>query len=319
MERETLTSLVQSCIDYTLNTETSSPTTRTNARSFFIKEINRTVRWIYDYLNLYKTEFTNSAITTTSGTQYYNKKNFMGNIVSITVTINGIAYPCTPIDSYDAWNRLNAQTYSGTVIPRFFFQRQSDFGIYPTPGTTGSVVTVVYNPALKDMTLEDYTTGTIAVTNGDATVEGTGATFTGYAGKWLKIDDDGYWYRISSITDADTLELEKNFEGTTDASSTFIIADTPELPPELHQFIPHRVVAVYEAGPRHNPDAAQSHLNYFFTGDFSNIDRTGRNVKSGLIGYKQRYDAMGRSNSHIINRNFSTISRYDDTLTTVTV
>lgn len=316
--QETYTSLIQACIDYTLNTETSSATSRTAIRTLFGKEINRTIRWIYDFLNLFKTEKSDATITTTAATQYYNKKNYMGNITAMTVTINSIPYDLKPVDSYDAWNALNASTYSGTIIPRFFFQRQKDFGIYPTPGATGDTITVVYNPLLKDLSLEDVTTGTVAVVNGDATVTGTATSFdASYAGRWMRIDDDGYWYRILSITDTTHLELEKNFEGSTDTSSTYIIADCPELPPEIQALIPHHSIAQYFAGPRHDPEQAQMHLNYFFTGDYTNLDRSGRNIKGGILYYKLFHDARGRGNDPLVRRDFTVQSRFDDTLTTL--
>jgi hypothetical protein len=317
--QETYSSLIQACIDYTLNVETQSQTARTATKTLFGKEINKTIRWIYDFLNLFKTEKTDTSITTLASTQFYNKKNYMGNITAITVAIGGIAYPLTPVDSYDAWNALNATTYSGSLIPKFFFQRQKDFGIYPTPGANGDTITIVYNPLLKDLSLEDVTTGTIAVTNGDATVTLSGSTFlNSYADKWIRIDDDGYWYRISSITDTTHLELEKTFEGTTDTSSTYIIADCPELPPEIQALIPHHSIAAYFAGPRSDPEKAQAHLNFFFTGDYTNLDRTGRNIKGGIIYYKLFHDARGRGNDPLVRRDFTTQSRFDDSLTTIT-
>ena len=63
---------------------------------------------------------------------------------------------------------------------------------------------------------EAYSTGTVTVTNGDATVEGAGGmTWTSNMVGSLFVSADGVQYTISSVTDADTLELTTVYGGGT--------------------------------------------------------------------------------------------------------
>lgn len=66
----------------------------------------------------------------------------------------------------------------------------------------------------------DYTTGTIAVTNGSANVVGTGTTFTsGMVNKRIVIG--GVWYTIATFTDATHIALATNYAGATDSGLSY--------------------------------------------------------------------------------------------------
>jgi hypothetical protein len=67
-----------------------------------------------------------------------------------------------------------------------------------------------------------YSTGTVTVTNGDATVEGAGgATWTDAHDGGVFVSADGAYYVIDSITDADTLELTAVYGGGTLGAQTY--------------------------------------------------------------------------------------------------
>ena len=78
-----------------------------------------------------------------------------------------------------------------------------------------------YQPVTMIRGLE-YSTGTVTVTNGDATVEGAGgAAWTDYMAGGIFVSADGAYYTISSITDADTLELSAVYAGGTLGAQTY--------------------------------------------------------------------------------------------------
>lgn len=74
-----------------------------------------------------------------------------------------------------------------------------------------------------------YSTGTISVTNNDATVTGVG---TGWSegvnvdvGEFIEIpQDSGNWFEIATVTDATNLELIKNYEGESLSGQNYRIA-----------------------------------------------------------------------------------------------
>lgn len=70
---------------------------------------------------------------------------------------------------------------------------------------------------------DEYTTGTIAATNGDATITGTGTTWTAaMVGRYILVD--GFWYLIASFTSTTSLEISEAFGGTTFTGGNYAIA-----------------------------------------------------------------------------------------------
>ena len=89
-------------------------------------------------------------------------------------------------------------------------------------------------------TITSYTTGSGAasVTNGDATVTVTGATFITdqiRIGRKVKFSGSGKFYYITQITGETTMELDQVFDGTTDGTNTYEILPQEEynLPAEV--------------------------------------------------------------------------------------
>jgi len=88
------------------------------------------------------------------------------------------------------------------------------------------------------METEDYSTGSIAVTNGDETVTGTGTLFTTYLKAGNKVQINGKWYAIASITDATHFELTKKYQGVTQSGITdYKAADVPIIPEDFQSWL----------------------------------------------------------------------------------
>jgi len=70
-----------------------------------------------------------------------------------------------------------------------------------------------------------YNTGTVTVTNGDATVVGVGTTFTTEvtAGDLFTIQRTGVPYIVASVTDDTNLELTTTYSGTTGSGKAYSI------------------------------------------------------------------------------------------------
>ena len=74
--------------------------------------------------------------------------------------------------------------------------------------------------------MSQYKTGTVSVTNGSATIEGTGTAFNSgnvVAGDIFTVVGDNAWYEVASVTDADTLVLTANYAGTTASGASYAI------------------------------------------------------------------------------------------------
>ena len=192
--------------------------------------------------------------------------------------------------------------FAGTTIPQFIFPMRDHFELWPIPGASGDTITLVASMLDRDMTIEDFTTTTVTVTNNDATITHVGTSFTAaMVGRWFQTTADQTWYRIASFTSTSSMELETVFEGTTASGASYTIGESPEIPPELHELLPHGVAADFYGGPRKDFNAAQSHNNYFWTSDFLNPSRDPKNAAGGLLGAIQKYSLRGESK--VINKN----------------
>ena len=183
-----------------------------------------------------------NTLTTSASTTFYDLPMDCIFIRSVTITVGGIVYVVQEEESQETWNYLhqNSQT---SDIPQTYFVRlnygvgKSELGIYPTPSSASNTITVIYEKMDKDLSNDAYTTGTVTFTNGDATVTGSGTTFTaGMVGRYIK-GNDGYWYQIVTFTSTISIEIDKNYEGTTTASVTTAIHELFILPEEM-QILP---------------------------------------------------------------------------------
>lgn len=157
-------------------------------------------------LNRAVTEQTQTAVTVANQQNYQMPSNTLF-IKSVTVTVGTIPYPLEEIPDQDTWNALNADLTTSSDIPTYFFVRPgygingTEIAIFPKPASSSNTITVVYESGDKDLTTDAYTTGTVTLANGDATVTGSGTTFTpAMVGRYFKATADGVWYRISTYT-----------------------------------------------------------------------------------------------------------------------
>ncbi|HEC65428.1 MAG TPA: hypothetical protein ENI23_09045 [bacterium] len=312
MARETFSDLILTAQNYLSDDSTSSKTNLSDTQTFLKKEINKGTRLIFNRLRMHKTQRQQTA-STVEDQQFYHLPPDFGTLESITVTTGGIKYPLTPIDSQESWDDLNQIDFSPTTFAQKVFVRRDDFGIWPTPAADDDTITLNYNVIHKDMANTDHTAGTVSTTQNDATVTGTDTSFTAaMVGRWFKADSDGEWYRITSFTSLTSIELESVFEGTAVSGDTYVIGESPEVPVELHELIPHFATAQFYMGPKRNIEKAQGHLNYFWTSDFMNNSRRMRDAHGGLLYAVRRYAATGRSNSRLVRRRGSVVSRFNE-------
>lgn len=309
--RQTFTQLQNTSKDYI--SQASGSLSASTIANFIKQHINQRYHMIQAKLRGYiTTDLPQTASTVADQQRYHYPPNIYPPINSATIKIGGVTYPLDVVHSQRQWDELNQISYSGTSIPQYIFPMRDHFEIWPIPQANGDTITLVCSMLDRDMTQEDYTTGTVTVTNNSASVVGSGTTWTAaMVGRWFQANSDQYWYRIASFTDTTHITLESVYEGTTTAGDTYIIGETPELPPELHYIIPYGVEADFYAGPRHDPATAQQYNNYFWTGDFNNSSRALRDVVGGVLGAEKLYSRRG-SDIKVIQKEWDTYSLYDE-------
>ena len=249
-----------------------------------------------------------TSFNTVASQQYYPYPPGTVSIDDVVVVIGSVQYPMTTIYSQHAWDVINAIQIQPTAIPQFIFPRRDDFGIWPIPQAT---YPVTFNYFLRDrnLTIDDYLTGTVAVTAGSANVTGTTTVFTpAMVGRWFTVTDptalgQGYWYRISTYNSPTSITLNRTWFSTTQTGITFRIGESPEIPEEGHEILLDGVLADFYAGLRNDNTTGIWYNNKFWTGDGNNASRDAGNddlIAGGLIGLATRYS--GRDDKRLIQR-----------------
>lgn len=303
--RSTYTQLQQYSKDICIDEATSSYSSLTSTQDFIKREINNTVSFIFRLLkDEYKLQPPPKTISTVSGTQYYDNPAGLSKIESATIDIGTHTPPLHVVQSQQEWDRLiQVEVQSG--YPTHIFPRQSDFGIFPKPQAVYTIyLTGSFYPI--PLTVEDYNQGTISVTNGDATVTGSGTTFTSaMENRFFAITDSSgnvidNWYKIEDYTSTTAFELTQKYEGVTASGLNYVIAQSPDLPDELHPFIPYMVGSNYYMIRQKDLKQAKAFANYFYTGDYDNPNRNGSTIKGGVIAVLRDLKERGRDSSQIV-------------------
>lgn len=316
--RETYGSLILKSKNLCSDESTSSDSNLSDTATFLKKEINLSNRFIHSYISNYETQSVEKTASTVADQQFYHYPPGLGKIESVQINIGGRDYTPEIVENESTWKWINSVTFNSSTFPVYMFPRRDDFGIWPIP-QDAYTITFNGNYMPKDMVNDDYITGTVVVSQNTTVVTGTDTVFTAsMIGRWFKADDNGDWYRISTFTSTTVIGLESSFEGASVSGSTFIIAESPEIPMELHEYIPYKAAASWYAGPRRDVKNAQSMLNYFWTGDFTNGSRDPSFVQGGLIYYKSQIRELGRDNSQLARKVRVRNNRFDERGTILT-
>jgi hypothetical protein len=186
--------------------------------------------------------------TTTTDQSSLTLPHSVKKINSIFLLSGSTRYRIQEISDRDTWIALTQTPSDSAVYPDYFYVRDNVIEFYPIISTASNTLTIEYIARQKDLSIADYTTGTIvSIANGATTVTGTGTTWTTkMAGRFIRITDsdtanagDGEWYEIASVTSTTVLELATTYQGASIAAATvaYTIALTSLLPEE-YQVIP---------------------------------------------------------------------------------
>ena len=157
---------------------------------------------------------------------------------------NSTNYPVTEVQDPHMWNDLKITPFTSD-IPEFYYRFGDTIEAYPTPSSTGTVFEFNYKKKIIDLS-EDDSTVTVSFTNDDETITSSGAFTSAMVGQYV-LGLDGYWYEIESFTNANSMELTKVYEGTTDSGST-TIGQISTMPDGFEKLPLYRAVQEYFLG-----------------------------------------------------------------------
>ncbi len=246
------------------------------------------------------------AITTSANQQVYPFPPGLVQIEGGYITVGSVNFPLRPIDALYNWEQLNAIMIQASALPQFYFVKQDSFEIWPVPQATYTGK-IYYRFRDRNLSIADFTSGTITLTSGSNIVSIAGSTFTSaMVGRWLTVTDttvpgQGYWYRIIGYTDSTHITLGANdgvtatpWNNATVSPASYRIGETPEMPEEMHVILAWGTAADYYGSMQKDKDAFAFYNNMFYTGDpasgIRNFDD--QRIVGGLIGginsYRER-------------------------------
>lgn len=200
-------------------------------------------------------------ITTVAATYKHTLSPRYGKMKSVAYIDGTNIRPLSEVITWDEWRTIRSGTPSAEpthfiIVKGASGNVQSQIWLWPTPSVSAKTIQVVYNQHVKNLSASNYATGTITVTNGDATITGSGTTFTAaMAGRAIKLPD-GYWYDIASYTSATSLEIAMNYEGSTSAGESYTIAEVPLIPEAFQLGIVDGALSTWWRKKRQYEDAA---------------------------------------------------------------
>lgn len=178
---------------------------------------------------------------TVDGQQFYDLPADVDKIVSVTVVVGTTKYRPRQLFSFDQWDFVNSAQNVEANQPSYFFVYQNTFGLWPIPNSADGTITVTYKRKVRDISVADYTTGTITtIANGGTAVTGSGTSWNAsMVGRYIRITysnaanvGDGLWYEIEAVGGATSLTLARPYLGTaiTAGSAAYTIGDVMIIP-----------------------------------------------------------------------------------------
>lgn len=238
---QTFTQLKQLCKDLSGN---QSP----QADSVFGRLMNIEHRYVLQEFYRNEASFTD---VTVAQQQAYNLPPDYSKLKDMTVTTGNLKWTPTEVLSRREWDQLNVFPYFST-IPNHYYIYGNKLNIWPIPSAAGMTITYNYKRRIPDLSIEDYTTGTVTATNNSATVTGAGTTWTLTSGVDMRAfmiplsnGGDGMWYYVNNISTGTNMTLSNPYQGTTVTGAAYILGQVPLVGEDFQDIIAWKSLSEY--------------------------------------------------------------------------
>lgn len=196
------------------------------------------------------------------GVQSYSIPANVSKVKNVTINVGQLKYQPVPIMTRQEWDNVNFLPYTSD-IPNYFYIYGNNIEIWPIPSTTGNVITTNYQTRVSDLSVADYSTGTLAaggMVAGSVTVTGLASAWAGgtfpvgvdisYYNLKIKANipyGDGIWYPIRMFNSNTSLTLDVpviNAPNIT-AATTYTIGQFPLLDEDFHDMLVYGALKTY--------------------------------------------------------------------------
>jgi hypothetical protein len=185
------------------------------------------------FLNLMNRKFNKEFIKTNlvADQQYYQLPTEALRPSTVRVKNGDFWFAPEFVSSEEVWNKLNATTLKGSYPSYWYLRGFDEIGLFPIPSADATAaLEVSFSPQHVELTEDDFTTGTVTVTNASATITHSATGFTeDMVGRYFQTADKR-WYKIASYTSTSELKLENYYEGASGSSQTFKVGQVMKIP-----------------------------------------------------------------------------------------
>lgn len=201
-------------------------------------------------------------MTTVAGQETYQIPNGFRKLIDIMIYSGSGASSAETIYSPEMifdptkWKLILQYRLGTASTPYFTYVENTTYKIQPIPSVTGNLIRLRGRLQTRDLTIADYTIGTItSIANGGTAVVGSGTSWTAdMVGRYIQITNttaanggDGFWYQIGSYTSATSIGLLKPYEGAsiTGGTASYTIGQCSVIPEAYDIGIVYRATALY--------------------------------------------------------------------------
>lgn len=204
--------------------------------------------------------------TTVASTTFVELPYDMEQVESVFVTVSGTRYTPKPAPSREFWDKLHYSVQTSDT-PEYWYTYNGQLGLWPRPASSSNTISINGRVRVIDLNTADITSSTITtLANASAALTVSAGLTVQMAGFWIRPTfsttantGDGQWYEISSVTNATTATLVRNYGGTsiTAGTAACTIAQMPLLPENFHDTPVYKAAATYwyRAGEKAKGDA----------------------------------------------------------------
>ena len=210
-------------------------------------------------------EGTNTASTVASQQAYALPYDY-DQLIDVYITVGSYKYVPTEIVSQEDWDKLNEQATYSSNYPVYYHIFNNQLNFWPTPSTSSLTITYNYRKNVIDLSIADYTTGTLA-TAGTTTITGSGTSWNAsMIGKYLQVtptataatNGDGFWYKVTAVASTTSLTIDKAYAGSNVTGAAYIIGQVPAITEAFQDLPVYKAVEVYYTAIEPEQDRAQA-------------------------------------------------------------
>lgn len=170
-------------------------------------------------------------ITSVASQQDYNVPVNCLKIDFVKITSGGLVYMPKQIRDYKNWCIINHTTINSDIPQYWYFnERTQKVGIFPIPTSTAETIEITFTKKVRDLSVVNYTTGTVSATLDAIIFTGAGTTFNAQmVGRAIQTSGtntatDGLWFDITTFTSTTSISVKQSIPATVSGAS-YIIAE----------------------------------------------------------------------------------------------